>query len=414
MDERTRVAVVITKLTAGAGVVALNGALALDPRRFVVTLYYGSGDRLASQAARAGLRTVHLEHMAADIAPREDARGVRELAAHLSGGFDVVHTHSAKAGAIGRLAAKRVGIPVVHTLHGFPFHDFQPAWRRNLYIDIERRLGRSTDVFLAVGSSVAAEAIRLGIAPPDRVRVIMSSVDTSIQPATAASRAAARDLLGLPHEALVVGTVGRLDFQKAPDHFVEAARRVRDPRVRYVWVGSGELEAEARRLAIRRGLGNRMLFTGERDDVPALLPAFDVFAMSSRYEGIPCALAEAMLAGIPAVATAVNGVPEIVVPGETGLLARAGDPVSLARAIEHALARPEERRRWAVEARRLVVDRWAPSELALVLESSYIDAVSHHAVAHSKVLLPFPQVAPLAPESAAKADGRRAASMVVD
>ncbi len=203
----------------------------------------------------------------------------------------------------------------------------------------------------------------------------------------------------------MVGTVGRLDFQKAPDHFVEAARRVRDPRVRYVWVGSGELEAEARRLAIRRGLADRMLFTGERDDVPALLPAFDVFAMSSRYEGIPCALAEAMLAGVPAVATAVNGVPEIVVPGETGLLARPGDPVSLARAIEHALARPEERRRWAVEARRLVVDRWAPSELALVLESSYIDAVSHHAVAHSKVLLPFSQRGVAGP--GVRGEGRR-------
>jgi glycosyltransferase involved in cell wall biosynthesis len=352
--------------------------------------------------------------MAAEIAPREDALGVRELARLLSGRFDVVHTHSAKAGAIGRLAARRVGIPAVHTLHGFPFHDFQPAWRRNLYIDIERRLGRSTDLFLAIGSTVAADAIRLGIAPPDRVRVIGSSVDTSIKPSTSRTRAAARDLLGLPQDAPVVGTVGRLDYQKAPDQFVEAARRVRDPRVRYVWVGSGELEAEARRLASRSGLADRILFTGERSDVPVLLPAFDVFAMSSRYEGIPCALAEAMLAGIPAVATAVNGVPEIVVPGETGLLARPGDPASLARAIEHALARPEERRRWAAEARRLVVDRWAPSELASVLEPSYIDAVSNHAVAHSKVLLPFVQQSPQGTRAAATAEARRAESLAVD
>src|SRR5205807_3166224 len=131
--------------------------------------------------------------------------------------FDVVHTHSSKAGALGRLAAHRAGVPaVIHTFHGFPFHPFQSWPRRRIYIAIERRLGRITDEFLGVGAAVAAEAIRLGIARPERMRAIASAISPGIIPATPATRARARLLMGLPAEAPVIGTVGRLDRQKAP------------------------------------------------------------------------------------------------------------------------------------------------------------------------------------------------------
>jgi glycosyltransferase involved in cell wall biosynthesis len=378
MQTRTRVAVVVTKFTAGAGVVALNGATALDPRTHEVTIFHGAGDDLGERAELAGIPVVRLDHLAADISPVQDVRGVADLARRLAGRFDVVHTHSAKAGAIGRLAARRAGIPAVHTMHGFPFHDFQSRLRRAVYVDIERRLGRITDVFLAVGSSVAADAIRLGIIEPDRVLVIPSSVDTAIPAATPESRAEARRLLGLPEDAVVVGTVGRVDYQKAPEHFVRAAQLVTTPGVHYVWVGSGTSMEAVRQQVSRSGMADRIHFLGERQDVLRLLPGFDLFAMSSRYEGIPCALVEAMLAGVPVVATAVNGVPEVVVPGQTGLLARAGDPASLAKVVDHALARPEQARRWAVAARELVATRWAPAELAAILEPAYADALARH------------------------------------
>jgi len=375
---RVRVAVVITRFTAGAGEVALNGATALDPRSHEVTIFYGSDDTLVPRSVAAGIPVVRLEHLAAEISPAEDVRGVRELAGLLAGRFDVVHTHSAKAGAIGRLAARRVGLPAVHTMHGFPFHDFQSRLRRAAYIGAERRLGRITDVFLAVGSTVAADAIRLGLVEPARVRVVPSSVDTTIPVASPRARTEARQLLGLPPEATVVGTVGRVDYQKAPELFVEAARRLGRADVQFVWVGSGTLLDSTRRLVRELGLADRVRFVGERRDVPLLLPAFDLFAMSSRYEGIPCALVEAMLAGVPTVATAVNGVPEVVIPGQTGLLARAGDPGSLATVIGYALDRPDQLRRWAAAARELVVSRWAPAELAAVLEPAYADAIAGH------------------------------------
>jgi glycosyltransferase involved in cell wall biosynthesis len=369
---RTRVAVVVTRFTAGAGGVALRGAVGLDPTRWDVRILYGAGDALASQAEQAGLEVHRLAHMRHDVAPRDDLAGVREVAGLLEEhDIELVHTHSAKAGAIGRFAARRVGIPAVHTLHGFPFHDFQSPLVRQVYVRAERRLGRITDQFMAVGSQVAADAIRLGIAQPDRIRVVASAIDLDGPRRTPATRHRARLLLGLPEDAEVVGTVGRLDFQKAPEHFLEAVAASRRPALHAVWVGDGPLLDRTAARARRLGIADRVHLLGQRDDVAALLPGFDVFAMSSRYEGMPCALAEAMVCGIPAAATAVNSVPEMIVPGRTGLLARAGEPASLARAVDHLLDHPLAAQRMAEEARELVTRSWSTSDLASAVGDAY-------------------------------------------
>ena len=369
-----RVAQVVTRFIAGAGGVALRGALALDPERFAVTILAGEGGPLFAEAERAGLRVVRLRHMRPALLPLEDWRALAELRELLAeGSFELVHTHSAKAGAVGRLAAHQVGVAgVVHTLHGFPFHEFQSRLRRRAYIEAERRLGRITDQFLAVGSAVAAEAVRLRIAPPERIRSIASAIDTvGLEPASQATRKAARLLLGLPLEARVVGTVGRLDHQKAPQDLVAAARLLERPEVRFVWVGGGPLEHSLRRLVERSGLSSRFLLLGERSDVKQLLPAFDVFAMASHYEGLPCALVEAICAGIPVVATAVNAVPEVVIPGRSGLLVPPAALALLSQALAYLLDHREEAVRMAVAARAVVGDRFRPSELGRDLTDVY-------------------------------------------
>jgi len=220
---RIRVGVVVTRFIAGAGGVALRGALALDPDRFEVTILAGHEGNLLDDAAQAGFGVVRLRHMKPDIAPRSDLAAVRELAEHIEeAAYDVIHTHSAKAGLIGRVAARWERVPaIVHTFHGFPFHPYQSRARRGAYIAIERALGRITDRFLAVGSAVAADAIRLGIAPAERIRAIGSAID-HVPHATADSRFEARRKLDLPTSARVVGTVGRLDFQKAPADMLAA------------------------------------------------------------------------------------------------------------------------------------------------------------------------------------------------
>ena len=375
-----RVAIVITRLEGGAGILALRGAMALDPARFQVTVITGSGTALIARARAAGLEVVAEPSLRAPIGPVADLTALRRLSALLrQRGFDVVHTHTAKAGAVGRLAARRAGAGrIVHTYHGFPFHEFQSPARRGAYVALERRLGRITDLALCVGSGVAVEAVRRGLIPPDRIRVIGVAVDAPLAVAADASaRNRARRLLRLPEHATVVGAVGRLAYQKAPEDFLAALRVLRRPGVVGVWVGGGELAGRVARLAAAQPHAP-VLLTGERNDVPALLPAFDVFTLPSWYEGLPTAVVEAMLCGVPVVATAVNAVGDLVVPGETGLLVPPRRPDLLAGAIRSLLDSPADAARMAAAARARLGTRYTVPALRDALEAAYATPESNH------------------------------------
>ena len=425
-----RVAVLITRLEGGAGVLALRGAMALDPRSYQLTIITGQGSsRLLSEARAAGLTVMAEPALRTPIDPVRDVVALRRLEVLLRRErFDVVHTHTAKAGTLGRLAARRAAVPrIVHTYHGFPFHEFQPAARRAAYIAIERRLGRFTDLALCVGTGVAVEAVRRGLISPERIRTIGVAVDgfgwpagehagaavpvasqpsaqqtaagdgrlgepsavvmAAAKPAAAgltgagltgagltatglAAREIARRELGLPSDATVIGAVGRLTYQKAPEDFVDMIRRLRRPGVVGVWVGDGELAGRVRQLAAAEPAAPVVL-AGERADVPRLLPAFDVFALPSRYEGLPTAIVEAMMCGVPVVATAVNAVADVVVPGETGLLVPPGRPDLMASAVSYLLSSPAAAAQMATRAQAQLGDRYRISALRASLAAAY-------------------------------------------
>jgi len=395
---RIKVATVITRMAAGAGGVALRGALAMDPARFEVTVVAGGasvtgkhtstghgmllgadavrdaaeGD-LLSQAYGAGLPVVRVASLVPEISPTHDQAALRTLRTFLAEGrFDVVHTHSAKAGVLGRRAAARAGVPrIVHTLHGFPFHDFQPAWRRAAYVAIERRLGRDTHMFLAIGTAVAAEAVRLRIALPERVRTIPPAVDDLPARSGLAARGLARRRLDLPTGLRLVGTVGRIDYQKAPRDWVDALASIEADDVWGMWIGDGPMREDLLAYARKRRVDHRLVVLGYRDDVREILPAFDVFVMASRYEGLPCVLIEAIQAQVPVVATAVNAVPDVIVPGETGLLVPPGRPELLGRAVRYLLDAPETAARMSRAARDRVADRYTADVLGTVLDQTY-------------------------------------------
>jgi glycosyltransferase involved in cell wall biosynthesis len=369
----TRVAVVITRLEGGAGLLALRGSAALDPARFAVTIIAGSGGHLLGQARAAGLEVVLEPSLRTPIGPAADLAALHRMTALLRAGrFDVVHTHTAKAGALGRLAAHRGGVArIVHTYHGFPFHEFQSPARRAAYVAVERRLGRITDLALAVGSGVAVEAVRRGLVPPDRIRTVGVVADQHSPVAgDPVARRRARRALGLPQDATVVGAVGRLAYQKAPEDFLAALRALRRPGVAGVWVGGGELAGWVARLAAAQPQAP-VLLTGERDDVPSLLPAFDVFTLPSRYEGLPTAVVEAMLCGVPVVATAVNAVGDVVLPGETGLLVPPRRPDLLAGAVRALLDSPADAARMAAAARARLGTRYTVAALRDTLAAAY-------------------------------------------
>lgn len=408
MADRVRVAVVVTRFIAGAGAVALHGCLQLDPERYEPVILSGLGGPLVDEAEAAGVRYVPLQWMHHELSAGRDLRGVRELTGLLRDGrFDLVHTHSGKAGMIGRVAARRAGVPgVLHTLHGLPFHEFQSAARRRAYITAEQRLGRLTDRFLAVGASVAADAIRLGIAPPDRVVAIGSTVHQPVAPRTRAAQRAAREAFGAPPGTRVIGTVGRLDYQKAPEVLIEALARLGRSDAFLVWVGDGPLRAEAEALTRAHRLEASVRFLGNRTDVPALLPGFDLFALPSRYEGLPCAIAEAMTCGVPVVATAVNSVPEMVVPGRTGLLVPPEDPAALATALGHLLDHPEVAARLAAGATAHLGDAFTPAALGRDVVAAYEHVLATTGRAPRRQSVPRSELLPFTRRHRAPSSGR--------
>ena len=350
---RIEVAQVVTRFIAGAGGVALRGVLPLDPDRYRVTFVTGETGPLGEQAERAGMEVVLEPSLVSPISPQRDRVALARLTRMFRRRqFDVVHTHSAKAGALGRWAAHRAGVPlIVHTYHGFPFHSFQSPARRAAYVAIERRLEPLTDVVLAIGTGVATEALRRGLARPSTLRTVPPVVDGRVVEQDERTRAAARQVLGVAPDVPVIGTAGRMDYQKAPEHFLDAVAGMRHRDAVGVWLGGGPQLEELREDAAGRGLTGRVRFVGERSDVPDLLPAFDVFAMSSRYEGLPCAVVEAMRCGLPVVATAVNSVPDLVVPGVSGVLVPPGRPAALGAALDDLLDHPVAAARLAAEGR---------------------------------------------------------------
>jgi glycosyltransferase involved in cell wall biosynthesis len=216
---------------------------------------------------------------------------------------------------------------------------------------------------------VAREAVAVRMAPSASVVVVPSAVELDEIPYGPDQHIRAE--LGIPADVPLVGTVGRLDFQKAPLDFVRMAALVRasHPEARFVWVGEGDLLEEAQ--AEARRLGVDIVFTGYRSDAARIASSFDVFVISSLYEGLGRALSEAMASGRPIVATAVNGVVDIVEPGTTGFLAPPADPETLARHIVWLLRNPDAARRMGEAGRERARSLFDPALMCALIEQAY-------------------------------------------
>jgi len=340
---RARVVHVITMLEwGGAQENTLYTVERLDAGRFSRLLLAGRGGLLDDRAARIpGVRVLLLDDLVREIRPLRDGKAFRTMRSifreekRLAGGLPlVVHTHSSKAGILGRAAARAAGADaIVHSIHGFGFHDGQNAAIRAFYLGLERMASRWTDAFVAVSEENVRTGERERIFSRDRCRIIRSGFDT--ERFLRGSRQTGRRILGVGEGDPVVGTVAVFKPQKAPLDFVETARRVAAevPSSRFVMVGDGELRVEAERAVVAAGLSGRFSFPGWRAEVPDLLAAFDVFLLTSRWEGLPKVVPQALIAGVPVVATAVDGTKEIVEDGVDGFLAPPGDIPSLARRV---------------------------------------------------------------------------------
>jgi len=260
---------------------------------------------------------------------------------------EIVHTHSAKAGFIGRLAARSLRVPtIVHTPHVFPFQ-WSAGMRGRLYFALERYASSGPGTIVCVSESQRDDALQRELCDASKLVVIRNAIEPHAMPANA--RAAARAMLGLPADARVVGMVARLAPQKGVGVFARAAAdalRAR-PETIFVLVGGGPLEDELReRLEALKVSPEHFRIWGHREDAEALYPAFDILVLSSLYEGLPYVLLEAMARGVPVVATDVLGSRDVVADGVTGLLARVNDPADIAEKIVSLLDDPDKIKRF--------------------------------------------------------------------
>jgi glycosyltransferase involved in cell wall biosynthesis len=390
-----RVAIVITRLNiGGASPPVISLAVGLHDRGHESLLIVGDPEpgegSLEGEAAAAGARIVKLPDLRRNISPARDVRVLRQLVARFREFKpDIVATHMSKAGALGRVAARVAGVPVVHTYHGKGFDVFARGWRRSSALWLERILARVATGNIVVSDKQEQEFRDLKVAPASRMRVIRYGLDLDPFTRAAEGRGGLRAELGLPADALLVGVVARVVAIKGQDVFVRAVARLGDawPGARFLVVGDGPFRPECEALGRTLGVESRVRYLGWRRDIPDVLASLDLVALPTvmDFEGTPVALIEALAARRAVVATDVGGVADVIKEGCTGLLVPPGNADALAAAIGRLLGDEAARETYGRNGQALVRERHARDRMVDETERYYLEllepGVEQHALA---------------------------------
>jgi glycosyltransferase involved in cell wall biosynthesis len=369
-----RVLRLITRLNIGGpSIQAITLSERLTPRGFTTRLVHGSlgeGEGDMRYLLPPSVNVEYLPRLGRELSPAADYAAFRRVSAIVREFRpQIVHTHMAKAGAIGRAAAALYNrsvaasdrVRVVHTYHGHVLEGYFSPAKTALFVGIERLLARSTDRIIAISPAIRDELVRdHRIGRSDQYRVVPLGFDLSALSAIDdQARAAARQRLDIDPTAHVVSTVGRLTAIKQHHLFLETARLVAqsDKSAVFLIAGDGELRAGLEETARDFGLANRVRFLGWRRDLATIYGASDVFLLTSRNEGTPVALIESLAAGVPGVATDVGGVGDVLSDASVGTRVGEHDAQALARAVGEWL-RDEPRRRSARDAGRAIAARF--------------------------------------------------------
>jgi glycosyltransferase involved in cell wall biosynthesis len=376
------IAHVITRLiVGGAQENTLLTCEGLHARGHRVTLLSGptTGPEgsLVERARRGGYEFIELPDLVRPVNPWLDARARRELA----GEFrrlrpDLVHTHSSKAGIVGRFAASDARVPlVVHTVHGMSFNRTQPWYVQRFYAWLEWLAARRSDAIVTVADALADQMVAAGICGRGKLRTVYSGMDVAQFTPRAEARAAIRRSWGVSDADVVVGTVARLFHRKGYEQLlpIMSAAAAREPRLRFVWIGDGAQRAEYEAELTHRGLRDRTILTGlvSPAQVAGLLVGCDILAHTSQWEGLPRAVVQALLLQVPAVAFDIDGTPEVVRDGVTGRLVPLNDLAAFTTALCVLAADAELRRRLGAAGRAHCVEHFDAGRMVDQLEALY-------------------------------------------
>lgn len=317
-----------------------------------VSLVFGpiegpEGTMLPAVEAHGGIEPIETPNLVREVAPRRDRRCRRELESLIRAWRpDVVHTHSSKAGILGRAAAWAADVPaVIHTIHGLPFHPYQSRLKNAAYIAAERWAARRCHAIATVADAMRDQALAVGIGRPEQYRTVRSGMIVEPYLDDSESKADARRRLGLPEDAFIVGTVARLAELKGHDDLLDALGDAMrdDPGLHLLWVGDGWWSDRLLGRVRDLGLADRVHTPGlvAPETIPGWIRAMDVVAHASYREGLPRAVVQGLLSARPVVAYALDGAPEVCITDETGILVEPGDRSGLRHAILRLRRHPE-------------------------------------------------------------------------
>ena len=293
-------------------------------------------------AKHLDVSVVRMPELSREISPFADVVSVLKLARLIAREKpDIVHTHTVKAGFVGRLAARLCGVPIIiHTFHGHVFHGYFGRLKSRAFVYLERLLARLSDLIVTVNEQQRRELIDYGIAPPDKIRTVLLGLELRELANDGADPAIMRRKWGVPLEAPLVGIVARLVPVKGHELFLDAAAELHRsrPDASFVLMGDGERRVEIEAYAAK--LDAPVVFAGWETDQRAVYAALDVVCLTSLNEGSPLTLIEAMTAGKPVVSTAAGGVVDLIHHEDNGLLVRERDPRAFSQAIQRLLDDP--------------------------------------------------------------------------
>lgn len=340
---------IITRLiVGGAQENTLYTAALLDKNSFYVDVLTGpqTGPEgsLIEDAYSRKLRLIIENNLVREIRPIKDLSAFIRLFLFMRRNkYTIVHTHSSKAGILGRWAAWLAGVPIIiHTVHGWGFHDYQNAWLKKSYILAERLTLLITDKLIAVAKKDIEKGVSAGIGSKSDYALIRSGIELDFYRNSKKTSKQVRCELGIPEHAKVIGTVTRLSPQKSPLTFVKTAISVikRIPDAYFVMVGDGPLRHQIEDTLQKADIADHVILTGVRRDVPELLHSFDLFLLTSLWEGLPRVIPQAMAAGVPVIASKVDGSAEIIKHNVNGLLVEPNDVESISDEITELLNSP--------------------------------------------------------------------------
>ncbi|MBI5749467.1 MAG: glycosyltransferase family 4 protein [Nitrospinae bacterium] len=389
-----KVAHIITRMDKGGSAEnTLLTVLGLNKEKYDVTLIKGAtfesvmsdeereaNERDLKKAEDSGVKIITVDELVRRISPLNDLKAFIKLFFIIKKGkYHIVHTHTSKAGIIGRWAAwlcrfgKLTKTPVIiHTPHGHIFYGYYGRFLTWIFKIIERITGLITDRIITLTDREKQEHIDFKIAPPEKFVTIHSGVEVKkffdISPADIKK---VRGELNIPDDYLVVGTVGRLVEVKGHKYFIQAAKNILNViardfspeatpslNIKFIIVGDGPLISDLKRNANLLGIADSVIFTGWRNDVPAIISVFDIFVLPSLNEGMGKVLVEAMLLKRPIIASRVGGIPDLIRDGENGILVNSASPNELAKAIIELLKSEEKRKRMG-ESGKLIVESYS-------------------------------------------------------